>query len=216
MKLLYTLIILFAFSFLSASKWVATEHYDELTLEKWMTLSLVSDEAVYFRNSYVNAELIIQGNARVSEGMWTDVAIDWKGYIGNDLPMVSYRIDNNELVERKWSSGYNKDITLHMLKYKLVNELMGNNKATFRVRPYSHSPITQSFTLNGLDSLLNQYRDYFPDVMNPNYVKQILEERELIRKETKRNKDWEDTMPLMRYTAVYILLIFSLLIVLAP
>jgi len=191
MKLLYPLIILF--SFLSASKWVSTEHFDELTLEKWMTLSLVSDEAQYLRNNYVNAQLIIISEDNHNGGFWNVFRIDWNGHLGGiDWYPISYRIDTNDIVEENWGRNGNSVTQYSGNGRNISLQLMGSKKVTFRVNPYEHKSVTHTFSLEGLDSLLNVHKEYFPELADSVFIENKLMELELERDLSDRKKQVEE------------------------
>lgn len=81
----------------------------------------------------------------------TEVYINWSDYLGSENPIVSYRTGDDEMKRRRWNlSTDNRATFFPGSDIQLIRELAQADRFVARVTPYSESPVTAVFELEGL------------------------------------------------------------------
>ncbi len=81
----------------------------------------------------------------------TEVYINWSDYLGSDGPLVSYRVGDGDMQRRRWSlSTDNRATFFPGNDIQLIRDLSEANRFVAQVTPYSESPVTAVFGLEGL------------------------------------------------------------------
>lgn len=136
--------------------WQVVEDTDEMTDERVLQFGKVSNEmqSINYGQS-LGIIKIISRNGDLS------LYVYWGGFIRTEGAQVTYRIGTEEAKTEYWSMSTNRKATYARKPVELINKMKNENQALFRVTPYGDNPITYSFDITGLDSIINQYPEDF-------------------------------------------------------
>jgi len=154
------MVLMFCLNFLlgqdGIGDWKISEKTDEMTDERILTLYTKSKDSQFFNYSSKEGQLIIRStNGKLA------LIVSWGGFITNDGVQVTYRIGNEEAKTEYWSMSTNNQSTFAKRPIEIINKMKDEKRALFRVTPYGDNPVTYSFNITGLDSIINQYPEDF-------------------------------------------------------
>ena len=154
------MVLMFCLNFLlgqdGIGDWKISEKTDEMTDERILTLYTKSKDLQFFNYSSKKGQLIIRStNGKLA------LIVSWGGFITNDGAQVTYRIGNEEAKTEYWSMSTNNQSTFAKRPIEIINKMKDEKRALFRVTPYGDNPVTYSFNITGLDSIINQYPEDF-------------------------------------------------------
>jgi len=154
------MVLMFCLNFLlgqdGIGDWKISEKTDEMTDERILTLYTKSKDSQFFNYSSKEGQLIIRStNGKLA------LIVSWGGFITNDGAQVTYRIGNEEAKTEYWSMSTNNQSTFAKRPIEIINKMKDEKRALFRVTPYGDNPVTYSFNITGLDSIINQYPEDF-------------------------------------------------------
>ena len=136
--------------------WKISEKTDKMTDERILTLYTKSKDSQFFNYSSKEGQLIIRStNGKLA------LIVSWGGFITNDAAQVTYRIGNEEAKTEYWYMSTNNQSTFAKRPIEIINKMKDEKRALFRVTPYGDNPVTYSFNITGLDSLIKKYPDDF-------------------------------------------------------
>jgi len=136
--------------------WKISEKTDEMTDERILILYTKSKDTQFFNYSSNEGLLVIRStNGKLN------LYVNWGGFITTESAQVTYRIGDNEAKTEHWSMSTDNKATFAKRPIEIVNKMKNEKRALFRVTPYGDSPITFSFDITGLDSLIKKYHDDF-------------------------------------------------------
>jgi len=136
--------------------WYVNEKEDPITDERILTLYTNSKESQKFNYGRKTGKLLIRSTNRNLE-----LFVNWGGFITTQSTKVTYQIGDNEPKSEYWTMSTDHKATFSRRSIKIVKEMRYEKRSLFRVTPYGDSPITYSFDITGLDSIINQYTEDF-------------------------------------------------------
>ena len=136
--------------------WKVNESVDEMTDERILRLTKVSNERQNFNyDSHTGLLNIISTDGKL------DLYVDWQGFITNESATVTFRIGDDPAKKEKWYMSTNRKASFASNPVEMIRKMRNEKRALFRVTPYGDSPITYSFDISALDSLIKIYSEDF-------------------------------------------------------
>ena len=135
-----------------AGQWLVRDDVGPLDDSRTVTLRLISDTG---RSVYGDPVSLV---LRCRSGE-LDAYINWKSYIAEDYPRVTYRVGNSEAETKTWiNSSDNRATFFRGNEQIFIEELVRSRKFVAQVTPYNESPITATFDLHGLNAAIRPLR----------------------------------------------------------
>ena len=136
--------------------WNVIEKEDPITDERVFTIYTNSNESQNFNYGSKTGKLAIRStNGKL------ELIVNWGGFVTTQNTQVTYRIGEDEAKTEFWSMATNNEATFAKGPIEKVIKMREESRALFRVTPYGENPITYSFDISGLDSIINQFPEDF-------------------------------------------------------
>lgn len=137
---------------LKLEEWRVLEHKDPLTGSRSISFTKISEGKQKFNYGEKFAILVI---GSVDRKLY--LHIDWGGFITTGDIMVNYRIGHNPSIREYWDMSTDHEATFSKRPVDTINRMKYEEEVLFRVTPYGDNPITHTFNIAGLDSLIDKY-----------------------------------------------------------
>ena len=145
-----------------SKEWHVFEGVDEMTDEKSLGFIRYSNEEQFFNYSNKTGFL----NIRSAENSKIMLYVNWGGFVTSNEAKVTYRLDSADAKTETWYMSSTGKASLAGYSAILIKDIIDSKKALFRVTPYGDNPVTYSFDISGLDSLIKQYPEFMVQLDN--------------------------------------------------
>lgn len=129
----------------SKGKWLARIDTSPVDDSKTVILQLDGENSVTKRYQTTTPTLILRCQEKK-----TDAFITFGFFLGSNSTSVTYRLDKQKAEEREWNISTDHEAIFSPKAIDLIRKLLKAETLFIRVTPYSESPVTVSFNLQGL------------------------------------------------------------------
>ena len=97
------------------------------------------------------------------ESFNSSVFINWNEYVGNEDPIIKYRIGSRVATSDLWGLSTNGEATFARDSRAFLDSIVGEAKFAAQITPHRGNTITHTFDISGVEEIIEKYGNFCGD-----------------------------------------------------